>query len=156
MIFGNLNNHGLGTAYPEPVEKVLQLLKEQDYGTMPAGVYEIQGRDLYIQVVDTKTDYIENKKPEVHKNYVDVQYLPFGNERIGFAYDHGGYAVREDKLEEKDILYYVTVENETFLNMEAGSFAVFFPWDIHRPNCAVETPAEIRKIVVKVKMSLFE
>lgn len=156
MIFGNLKHSGQSSAYPPPVVKVLELLKAKDYGYLPAGIYEIEGRDLYIQVIDTKTDIIENKKPEVHRDYVDVQYSPFGNERIGYAYDHGGYEVREDKLSEKDILYYTNVDHETFLHMEAGSFAVFFPWDIHRPNCAVEAPAEIRKVVVKVHLSLFD
>jgi len=40
--------------------------------------------------------------------------------------------------------------------MEAGSFAVFFPWDIHRPACAINEPASIRKVVVKIRLSLFE
>ncbi|MDI6936784.1 YhcH/YjgK/YiaL family protein, partial [Serratia sp. Se-PFBMAAmG] len=40
--------------------------------------------------------------------------------------------------------------DETWIRMVPGTFAVFFPQDIHRPNCAPDLPAAIRKVVVKI------
>jgi YhcH/YjgK/YiaL family protein len=87
---------------------------------------------------------------------VDLQFSPAGNERIGFVPDNGKNNSPEGYLVERDIQFYEKVEDEVFLNMTAGSFAVFFPWDVHRPGCAVHEPAPIRKVVIKIHMSLFE
>jgi biofilm protein TabA len=35
-----------------------------------------------------------------------------------------------------------------------GGFVVHFPWDVHMPLCAVGDPAEVRKVVVKVPLTL--
>jgi beta-galactosidase beta subunit len=54
MIFGNLNNTGNEAAYPEPVKRALNYLKANDMLAMEAGVYELDGRKMYVQVIDTK------------------------------------------------------------------------------------------------------
>lgn len=37
--------------------------------------------------------------------------------------------------------------------MQPGSYAMFFPWDVHIPAIQVgEKPAAIRKIVIKVAL----
>lgn len=156
MIFGNLNNQGIEATYPEPVKIALNYLNANDMLAMSAGVYELDGKRMYVQVIDTTTNLIENKRPEVHRNYVDLQYSPAGNELIGFVPDLGNFKSSEGYQEDRDIMFYDHVENEVFLNMTAGSFAVFFPWDVHRPACAMGEPASVRKIVMKLHMSLFE
>jgi YhcH/YjgK/YiaL family protein len=156
MFFGNLNQVGIETIYPPPIRTALEYLKTHDCTTMQPGVYEIDGKNLYAQVMDAQTDTVDRKKPEIHRQYVDLQYAPGGNEKIGVAVDSGKNIVAENLFEERDILFYKEVPNESFITMEAGSFAVFFPWDIHRPACAINEPATIRKVVVKIRLSLFE
>jgi len=155
MIFGNLNNIGVAATYPAPIRKALEYLASKDFINMPVGSYEIDGKDMYAQVMDAKTDLPENKRPEIHRTYVDLQFSPVGNEKIGIVIDSGKNVVDEELYAEKDILFYKGITGETFLKMDPGSFAVFFPWDIHRPACAVAEPATIRKVVVKIKLSLF-
>ena len=93
-------------------------------------------------------------RPEVHREYIDVQFLVQGREKIGVASDTGKNAVAEDLLAQRDLLFYAGMENESTLTMTPGSFAVFFPSDVHRPACAFEQPETIRKVVVKVRLSL--
>jgi YhcH/YjgK/YiaL family protein len=38
--------------------------------------------------------------------------------------------------------------------LRPGGFAVYFPWDVHMPLCAVNEKAKVRKVVVKVPVSL--
>ncbi len=156
MFFGNINQLGIENIYPVPIRKALEYLKAHDFTVMQTGVYEIDGKNIYAQVMDAQTDTVDRKKPEVHRQYVDLQYSPGGNEKIGVAVDGGKNIVAENLFEERDILFYTDVLNESFITMEAGSFAVFFPWDIHRPACAINEPASIRKVVVKIRVSLFE
>ncbi len=61
-------------------------------------------------------------------------------------------AVKEDKLAEKDVIFYEAVPNETDLRLTEGMYAIFFPWDVHRPGCAARVSGPVRKVVVKVKM----
>lgn len=150
MIYGNINNIGTLSAYPETIVKVLQYLKYKDFINMEPGVYEIEGNDLYAQVMDANTDIVSNKRPEVHKKYIDVQYSPEGGEILGFAIDTGSNVVDEDLLETNDIKFYKEAENEIFINTKPGDFLVFFPWDVHRPACIEGKPRQIRKVVVKV------
>lgn len=155
MIFGHVND--LETAFawlPQPLQLALRHLKGTDFSTLVAGNYDLQGRDIYVQVIDMSTRIFTDTRPEVHRQYLDVQYLVHGREQIGFASETGHNVVAEDLLAERDLLFYQAMENESTITMTPGSFAIFFPSDVHRPGCAVGVPATIRKVVVKVRVSL--
>ncbi len=90
----------------------------------------------------------------MHRKYIDLQYLVRGSEQIGYAPDVMTYEVKEDKLKEKDVLFYKSVERETFLEMKEKDFAVFFPNDIHRPTCMYEEQELVKKVVLKISVDL--
>jgi YhcH/YjgK/YiaL family protein len=155
MIFGHVNDLESGFAWlPNPLKTALGHLKKTDFAALPVGNYELQGRDIYVQVIDLSTKPFAETRPEVHREYIDVQFLFRGAENIGFAADTGNNKLSEDLLQARDLLFYTAMENESTLTMTPGSFAVFFPSDVHRPACAAGEPVAIRKIVVKVRMSL--
>jgi len=79
-----------------------------------------------------------------------------GQEKAGFASETGNNEVDEDLLAERDLLFYKGVRNESWVTMLPGSFAIFLPSDVHRPGCMLDTPANIRKVVVKVRHALLE
>ncbi|MBP9906088.1 MAG: YhcH/YjgK/YiaL family protein [Rhodoferax sp.] len=91
---------------------------------------------------------------EVHREYIDVQFLVLGCEKIGVATDTGHNVMAKDMLAERDLLFYTGMENESTLTMTPGSFAVFLPIDVHHPGCALDQPQAIRKVVVKVRVAL--
>jgi biofilm protein TabA len=70
--------------------------------------------------------------------------------------DTGENIVAEDLLEERDLIFYKDVKNETFINMNEGDFCVFFPDDVHRPGCERGGSSEIRKIVYKINVDLLQ
>lgn len=151
MIYGNISNLGNLNTYPKVVAKALGYLRNKDFFNIDPGIYEIEGKDFYYSVSNSKLDIIENKKPESHNKYLDIQISIIGGEIMGFAADTGNNTIIENLLAEKDILYYKSVENEKFIKMSANDFFVFFPWDIHRPGCTDEIPNETRKVIVKIK-----
>ncbi|MBB5193563.1 YhcH/YjgK/YiaL family protein [Silvimonas terrae] len=155
MFSGHVSNLGeLAWIYPAPIARALARLRDEDFAAMKPGRYELEGSDMILQVLDLQTrPYMENR-PEVHRRYVDVQFLVSGAEIIRVVTDTGQNRVVENLLAERDILFYEDAANETQLLMQPGSFAVFFPHDVHRPNCAVDQPGPIRKVVIKVAMSL--
>ena len=155
MIFGNVKDLETTFAWlPKPLKTAVQHLKDTDFTALPVGNYDLQGKDIYVQVFDATTKPIAETRAEVHRQYIDVQYSCNGKERMGFASDTGTLAVAEDLLEARDLLFYTGMENESTLTMTPGSFAVFFPSDVHRPGCLLDQPASVRKVVIKVRASL--
>ncbi len=152
MILGHIKNlqqeKGL---FAQALQTGLEYLAKTDFTGLAPGKYEIAGSDIYASLSEYTTDRKENKKPEAHVKYVDIQYMISGTENIGCADLAPGLAIKEDKLAEKDVIFYQAVEGETDLKMSAGMYAVFFPWDVHRPGCAAGDPAPVRKVVVKVR-----
>ncbi len=153
MILGHIKNldkeRGL---LPPALRTGLEYLANTDFAKMAAGKYEIAGSDIYVALSEYTTAGKENKKLEAHVKYIDIQYIASGTEIIGYGDLVPGLTVTEDKLAEKDVVFYQTVPNETELKLAAGMYAIFFPWDVHRPGCAAGSPAAVRKAVVKVKM----
>jgi YhcH/YjgK/YiaL family protein len=155
MIFGNIKSEENISSYPKAIQKAIQYLKENDLVAMNPGRYELDGDNMILQVLDVKTDDRINLRPEVHCAYIDVQFLAKGEEKIGIYPDMGDNEIDEDLLETRDLIFYKTNENarETYLEMEEGSYAVFYPHDVHIPAIAKEESMTIRKIVIKVKVS---
>jgi biofilm protein TabA len=155
MIFGHVNDLESGFAWlPKPLKLAVQHLKDTDFAALPAGNYDLQGKDIYVQVIDMTTKPFAETRAEVHRQYIDVQYSCQGSEKMGFASETGNNVILEDLLESRDLLFYTGMENESTLTMTPGSFAVFFPSDVHRPGCAVDQPTAIRKVVIKVRVAL--
>ena len=153
MIFSSFNAKDDWGKYPKAIQTALCYLKENDIAAMNSGTYEIMGRDIYVQVVDTETAPVADKRPEVHEEYIDIQYLASGEETLGFTPDTGNYTVTE-KNPEKDIAFYEAVENENFIHATPGCYTIFFPCDVHRPAVMTTEPMKIRKAIVKVRASL--
>ena len=58
----------------------------------------------------------------------------------------------EDKRETNDVSFYASVTQEKKLELEEGQFAIFYPWEVHRPNCQFAgSPEQVKKVVVKVR-----
>lgn len=155
MIFGHIAD--LDSAFswlPAPLREALQHLQNTDMAAKPAGNYWLREPDLYVQVIDMPTKPIAETRPEVHRQYIDVQYLVQGEECIGVARDTGRNEVSEVLLEKRDLIFYKAMENESTLTMTPGSFAVFMPSDVHRPGVTpTGVPGSIRKVVIKVRLA---
>lgn len=155
MIFGNLDNIEKELAYyPETIQKGLRFLMETDLMALAAGDHAIDGDTVYAKVMTYTTDPKSKRRPERHVKYIDIQCVAKGREAIGSSRIQDGGEVDTDRLAEIDAMHYKSAENETYLTLEEGMFAIYFPWDLHRANCAPDDePGEVKKIVVKVALN---
>lgn len=157
MIFSDLENYKSAKhLYPDTLCKALDYLIYNDVCAMNAGVYQIDGEKIKLQVVETKTKLIEDTLPEVHEKYIDIHCTLVGTERVGVAHKTEELLVSEDSLAEKDILFYKTVPDENFLTLGQGKFLIVFPWDIHRPCIAADVIKDIKKVVIKVSLEALQ
>ncbi len=154
MIFGHIS-HIKANRYPKTIFAALDYLKRTDFNRMEAGRYPFKGKS-YVQVLDLKTLPEEVSLPEVHRQYIDVQYWHSGTERMAVATDLGHHQIAELYDATRDILFYKAVENEQELICSTGNFAVFFPEDAHRSACKQNEISTIRKVVIKVALDDLE
>lgn len=155
MIVGYLSNvKNEMQLYPKAIQKGLEFLLSTDAAGLAPGKHEIEGSQIYVSVAEYETEPKEKRRLEAHVQYIDIQYIHTGEEMIGCGPLDEAAEVTEDRLAEKDVIFYKQVARETEVTLTAGMFAVYFPWDVHRPNCrAGEKACKVRKMVIKVAVN---
>ena len=153
MIYSCANAVDCPYQYPAAIRTALKWIADNDVAHMEAGTYELQGKELYIMIQDFTTQPAQVRRPERHDDYLDIQYIVSGVERMGYAPYTGAEAVLSDP-EGKDVAFYRDLEGESFVDVGPGAYCVFFSNDIHRPGCAAGQPGPVRKVVVKMRQSL--
>ena len=144
MIFAKLNGGENYSVYPAAIQKAIDYLKNTNVMELPLGRHDIDGDKIFLNIMDMTTHGFEGSHPEIHEKYADLFYWPEGGEKIGVS----AYTGKEAFLE--------SAVDESFLIAREGFFAVFFPWDAHRPALMLgDAPATSRKCVIKISMDLF-
>lgn len=151
MILGTLNQwEAYRTQLPAAVVETVEKLRSRDLSELPAGRYDFEGSRSYFMVQEPETRAIEATRHEAHRDYADVQIVLTGAERFGFAPIDPALLPTEDRFEKSDIAFYPLPANESFVDVGAGMFVVFYPGEFHRPAIAVGSPERIRKVVIKI------
>ena len=164
MFYGNVNSEFFeeqAAVLPGPLKEALHYLKGMDLAGHETGAFpiEIGGVPMILQVMDLETSPRDTHDPEIHRKYIDLQLFVSGGPEVStFFVDQGKETVKDNQLDTpRDILFYEnrpeTGDIEGRVVMLPGSYAVYFPWDVHIPGqCGGEGPKGYRKIVLKVPM----
>lgn len=117
------------------------------------GRHAISGDDVYGLVSSYQTRPVDAARFEAHRNYVDVQMVLSGAERLGWA-PLQGLEVAQPYDPAKDVEFHAFPDSAaSFINAVPGLFVAFFPWDAHMPQVSAGLwPVPVRKVVVKVRM----
>jgi len=155
MIFGSIQNLETDRKYlGKALVRGLEYLSKTDFSKVEAGRYEIEGAAFFALVQEYRTLPKGEKKPEAHRKYVDIQYIAQGTEIIGYGLENPVNGVSEDRLAEKDVLNYKSVQNEMDLILTQGMYAILFPQDVHRPGCHYGEGGNVKKVVLKISKDL--
>jgi YhcH/YjgK/YiaL family protein len=128
-----------------------QYLRATAFDTVPDGRYRIRGDDVFATVQTYHTKPIEQGRWEAHRHYADIQYLIRGCEGIGMAH-LDEMTVAEPYSRDHDVEFFIGHSRVQFIRVDRGSFAIFLPQDVHMPGLMFETPTQVRKVVVKVRI----
>lgn len=135
------------------LKKALELVADLDLQTLPIGKTPLDGDDIFASVNEYETEPVTDRRPEKHFKYIDIQLLAAGKESIGYTDVENVSDLTEDRAETNDVVFYGHTEKENFIQLKQGDFAIFFPWEVHRPNCYYANgPFKVKKVVVKVKV----
>lgn len=134
------------------LQQALQFLYTAELEKL-TGKFEVDGRNIHVAISDYETKPRNEKKAETHVKYVDIQLVLKGAERV---YTHdliSELSIVEDVRESKDAIFYDVQEYDSHV-LSAGRFAVYYPWEVHRPGCdPVDGQGnQVRKMVIKVLM----
>jgi biofilm protein TabA len=136
---------GLGTG----IALGLAYLRNFDADT-PEGRHTLDGDDLFALVQRYHTGPATEKRFEAHREYIDIQYVVSGQERVLYV-PVEGLQVDTPYRAGEDIELYADPAASSSLLLRPGEFAIFFPEDAHKPGCMAGSRAEVTKVVVKVR-----
>lgn len=127
---------------------VVEFLKVNDLQTMEPGKYPIKDKDLFLNLQVAKQRTKDTAFLETHIEMIDIQIPVSAAETFGYtplcdlpAFEYNA---------EKDITKYGDTKPQTFVTVQPGQFAIFFPQDGHMP-CITDAP-EIKKAIFKVSV----
>lgn len=148
MIFDSLNNSARYESVHPRLKRAFELIAATDWTAVEPGIHKLDGRDIFVNVIECPLKERADAKLEVHDAYIDIQVLITGDE------ESFGWSERRDlKLPlgpfstEKDIRLFDDVP-QTYYTLRPGQFTILFPEDGHAPMVGEGT---IRKIIVKVR-----
>jgi biofilm protein TabA len=139
---------------PAALVKAIDAMRTRDLLRIEPGRYEVEGDRIFLLVQEITSRLLAESRVEAHRIYTDIQLVVSGAERMGMAHADPGFRPLDDQLDARDVAFFPTPAHESFVDLYPGMFAVFFPGDLHRPCCAIDRPAPIRKVVAKVHREL--
>ncbi len=129
--------------------KAIEWLQANDLAALENGKYEIDGKNVYANVMTYTTLPWEEAKYEAHENYTDIQYVIDGTEIMTYAPVDTLNPV-EPYNAEKDVAKFDNGNPGLQVVCNEGDFMIFFPWDGHKPKAANGAPSFVKKVVVKI------
>ena len=149
MIVDVIDRYAHYTMLTANFDKAFEFLRTEDLASLTEGKHQIDGDDLFALVQRYEVKPADDGLFEVHKKYIDIQYVVSGSELIGYA-PKGSQEVIHAYDESADD-YALYKGEASFIKLEAGMFAICFPDDLHMPGIG-EDMSKVQKIVMKVKI----
>ena len=151
MIYDNLSNIDLYKGLSTDIYTGLLFLN-QAKSDIENGTYLLNSKVKAI-VSEYETVTKNECGYEAHKRFIDIQCVLKGEEKVACLPIEW---LKETKSysEEIDAAFYTADVNlqPSYLSLQPGYFAIFFPQDGHMPQLCVDEPQLVKKVVVKVEI----
>jgi len=128
----------------------LDYLSGTDFTVLEDGKYPIEKDEIFALIMTYSTEPESRRSFEAHRKYLDVQFILHGREIIFWA-PTAELSLIGDYSPDKDIVF-LSGDARARLRLTASSFAVFYPEDAHKANCASDGSQQVRKVVIKVRV----
>jgi YhcH/YjgK/YiaL family protein len=128
--------------------QAMDYIKSHDLNNLPAGHHQIEGEDLYVNIVDSQMKTQGQARYEVHNKYIDIQIPLSKGETFGVKPRSECKEPSGEFDEVKDIMFFKDPVDQT-VNVAAGEIIVFAPDTAHAPLIGEGT---IHKAIFKVKV----
>lgn len=131
-------------------DKAFAFLRDSNLVTLKPGKYIIDGDNVYATITEAPSKEFDKSAWESHRKYIDLQYVIKGEEKIGVAPIETATVIKPYS-ESADGANY-TAEGQYYI-AKPGTFFLFFPSDVHRPNIKVDGYDVVKKLVIKIRVA---
>lgn len=149
MILDSLDNSARYECLHPRLARAFSLIASTDWEALEPGIHELDGRDIFVNVMERELKAASDAKLEVHDAYIDIQVLVRG-EREAFGWSPRAALVQPQGPfdTEADIRLFDDVP-QTYYTLLPGQFTLLLPEDGHAPMVG---EGSVRKIIVKVRI----
>lgn len=149
MIFGNKNFISSYNFLPEKILKCFKFAEINNLSTYEKGSYEIDGKEIFVNIVEYETTERSNRFWEAHKHYIDLHLMLLGNEIIDINFiknmEQNEYVENEDFLP-------LNGQRNSYTMLSNDDFLICYPEDAHMTAICNETPEKVKKAIFKIRM----
>ena len=147
MICDTLDQLHLYKGLHKNLNTAIEFLAAHPLDTLPLGRTEVDGDEVFINVMDADLKPHTGSHAEYHRLYADLQIDLTGGEGWGYTNIPG----KEIGEFTGDCGFQDSASVVTGALGE-GRFVLFFPGELHRPGVEMPGCDRVRKAVVKIKM----
>lgn len=132
---------------------VIDFIRQNDLTSLATGIHEIEGKDVFVNIQQTKPRTRTEARWESHRKMIDIQLLISGDEE-----EHGWLPLSlmpEAPFDEANDIAFYDYEHQspmpvepTYIKLHPGQMAIYFPDDAHKPAICDKS---LRKAIFKVK-----
>lgn len=150
MIYDRLERLGSYRGLSKNLDAAIDCLAGARLDLLPLGISSLEGETLKANAMEYETKEAGEARFEAHLRYIDIQLLLEGRECCYFAPLEDLEPAEPFSLEKDVGFFREPAGGGCRLPLRPGHFALFFPWDGHKPGCVLEGGDRVRKIVIKV------
>ena len=148
MISDSLSCLGRYLGIHPALDTAIRWLGANDLNALPTGCTEVDGRTVYINVMDAELRPAEGADFEYHHLYADLQIDLTGSEYWAWT----TRAEATGPFDETADCGFAAGPEESSGLLGEGRFALFLPGEYHKPSCISPVSDALRKAVVKIRM----
>ena len=148
MICDTLDQLHLYKGFHKNLDTAIEFLAAHPLDTLPLGRTEVDGDEVFINVMDADLKPHTGSHAEYHRLYADLQIDLTGSEHLGWASE----GTEQGEFDEENDFGLRTGPEHCGMTLGGGRFAIFFPGELHKPSCKTPGCDHVRKAVVKILM----
>ena len=147
MICDTLDQLHLYKGFHKNLDTAIEFLAAHPLDTLPLGRTEVDGDEVFINVMDADLKPHTGSHAEYHRLYADLQIDLTGGEGWGYTNEPG-----EEVGEYTVDCGFQDSASVVSGALGEGRFVLFFPGELHKPGVARPGCAHVRKVVIKIRM----
>ncbi|HDL2955160.1 TPA: YhcH/YjgK/YiaL family protein, partial [Mannheimia haemolytica] len=138
---------------PPVFTRLCKKLKSLDLVNLELGWQELEN-GIRMNVMSFETTPAEGKKAELHRKFIDIQLLIDGEEMIEYGLSQPDLSKYDEYRDEDDYQLTAEIDDKNNLILKPNMFAIFLPYEPHKPGNSVNGNKTLKKLVVKVPVEL--
>lgn len=149
MIYDIIENLSLYKGIHPNLDCGLNFLETIDLRTLPLGITEIKGDQVYANIMESNLKDASELSYEFHKKYVDIQLDIIGEEKIGI-----GFLPKKESstYDEKKDFGTISCTKDVIVPLGENRFVICLLEEPHKPGICSNHSNFVKKCVIKVWM----